>query len=730
MAQRSRERTAAVADVGEIPAVVNPARRAACLDNLELFLATYFPDSTGLKPLSDDHRRVIARTQHCLMHGGRQLNVVYRGFAKTSISERAAIWAALNGYRHYILIFAASKENATDIIESIQSELEENDLLYEDFPEVCHPIRALDGKVQRCKSQTHHGERTRIAWKADRIVMPVIRWPTTHHWIDQETATCPSCEGPLLVPNDGSDAWLCPQCQKDEVAAQVKWKTAPSSRVIIRAKGITGASRGAKYLKRRPDMIILDDPQDDKSAISPLQVSKLLSLLRKSITKLVSHGSTLACIVNATMIAKYDAIDQLLADSSWQPERIPFVQQWPAAHDTLWLGEYASIRKTYDPSDPTARERAERAATAFYVEHRAEMDDGAVVSWEHCYNDTEVSAIQHAYNALIDDGEEAFDSEFQQNPQAEAKSLGALTTEMVQAKACGRPWRTVSRLSKWVTAHIDVHDDLLLYVVGESAADFTGSVVEVGAWPPQSRAYYAQRDARPTLREWLKQTTSTAVTAATSKQAVILAGIVALARELHGREYQRDDGTVCSIDSCLIDIGYVEDTVIQAIQTAGLGSWLKPARGVGIKSGDKPIMEWKVPNRDKGDNWIWTVEDGRRYRIIKFDSNKWKSRVRDGIRLAIGDAGSITIPGKPEECRLLAEHCSAEYPVETEGRGRKVEEWKAYPGRENHHLDNMVGWLVAASVLGAVLPGTGASRPRQQGPRLSLAEMKARARKH
>jgi hypothetical protein len=76
---------------------------------------------------------------------------------------------------------------------------------------------------------------------------------------------------------------------------------------------------------------------------------------------------------------------------------------------------------------------------------------------------------------------------------------------------------------------------------------------------------------------------------------------------------------------------------------------------------------------------------------------------------------------KPAEHFLLAEHLTAEYCVKTEARGRVVDEWKVRAlGRDNHWLDCLVGCAVAASIQGAVLPGTDAkAAPARQRVRLS-----------
>jgi hypothetical protein len=90
-ALRSREAHAKVAEIGEIAPCANPERRKACRLDLFLYLTCYFPESTGLTPFSEDHRRVIARIQRCILEGGRWIAAVYRGFAKSTITENSAL---------------------------------------------------------------------------------------------------------------------------------------------------------------------------------------------------------------------------------------------------------------------------------------------------------------------------------------------------------------------------------------------------------------------------------------------------------------------------------------------------------------------------------------------------------------------------------------------------------------------------------------------------------------
>src|SRR5581483_2386483 len=75
-------------EIGELPAVVNPDRRAGCARNFGRYLLTYHPYSFPL-PFSPDHQRVIARTELSMLEGGLFALAMPRGSGKTTISECA-----------------------------------------------------------------------------------------------------------------------------------------------------------------------------------------------------------------------------------------------------------------------------------------------------------------------------------------------------------------------------------------------------------------------------------------------------------------------------------------------------------------------------------------------------------------------------------------------------------------------------------------------------------------
>jgi hypothetical protein len=673
LAAQSRAETASVSSIehpdnGPLPKVQNPRRKRACRLDLKRFLQTYFPNSTGLSPFSADHERVIERIRLCEAEGGRFVNAVYRGFAKTSIAEGTALHAALYGHRKCVPVFGADADAAKGIIESIKLELSENDLLYADFPEVCHAVRHLAGRPQRALSQHFRGAATHIRWTSDEIVLPTIR---------------------------GSKA----------------------SGAIICARGITGGFRGLKFkmadgTQQRPDFIIGDDLQTDESASSPMQVQKMLSTLRKGVAKLGGHRKALAIIINATIIQPDDVIDLLLRDAAWQGERVPLVRAWPEAHKTLWLENYATLRRTYDKDRPGDQARAHGEATAFYRQHREAMEAGAVVSWQSCFDPaTEVSALQHAYNALIDDGEEAFMSEYQVNPLPREKpAAGELAKANILARLNHHARGLVPSWASRLTAFVDVQHSVLFWCVCGFGDGFTGCVVDYGGWPDQKRAYFSKADIRPTLE---------AFTGIGSLEGAVFAGLTGLAKHLLDREWQVDGGSLLRVERCLVDSGEgaLTHLVRKFCRESAHAGILRASKGWFGGSAARQISEWTIrPGERKGLEWIERIPERGKGRQVIYGTNVWKTFVSHRLRQPLGEPGALTLFGDEADAhQLLADHLTAEFPVEVENKATKkvMQVWTRRPNRDNDLLDCLCGAFVAASMLGCALAEMRpASRPK------------------
>ena len=159
--QALMEQSLAGRDIGELPPVDNPERKEACRLDFKLFCETYFPEVYALE-WSEDHLRAIAKIEKSVLKGGLFALAMSRGSGKSSLTDTAAIWAMCYGHREFVVVVGASESAALEILDSIKTELEVNEHLAADFPEVCYPIAALDGIANRCAGQLYKGERTRI----------------------------------------------------------------------------------------------------------------------------------------------------------------------------------------------------------------------------------------------------------------------------------------------------------------------------------------------------------------------------------------------------------------------------------------------------------------------------------------------------------------------------------------------------------------------------------------
>lgn len=654
--ERARARNAALSlagrDIGELPAVVNPDRKAQAARNFRFFCDAYFP-MTFTKAWSKDHLQVITKMERSVLDGGLFAMAMPRGSGKTTICECACIWAIVYGHRDFVALIGADKESAVEMLDAIKMELDQNDLLQDDFPEVVFPIRALDGLSGRANGQLFRGERTHIDWSASTAVMPTI---------------------------PGS----------------------PASGAIIKVAGITGRVRGMKYKRpdgvtSRPSLVIVDDPQTDESARSPLQCSHREGVLAGAVLGLAGPGKKIAGIMPCTVIRPGDMADNILSSDKhprWNGSRTKMVYKFPT--DEARWERYAAIR-----SDSFKMHGDIRDATEYYRQNRTPMDEGAEVAWPERYNHDELSALQHAMNIKLDD-EPAFFAEYQNDPLPERKEdISELTSDQIAAKLNRMERGIVPIGATQITAFVDVQANMLFYTVIAWQPDFTGYVLEYGAHPDQHRPYYSTADARITLE------TSTGVP---GLEGQLYAGLDALIGAIGGREWQRDAGGVMRINRILIDAnwGLSTDVVYQFCRQSQYSPIVLPSHGRFVGASGQPFSEYRKQPGDRiGHNWrIPNIHGKRSIRHVLFDTNYWKSFVHARFRVAMGSPGCLSLFGAAAvQHRLFSDHLTAEYRVRTEGRGRQVDEWKIKPERrDNHWLDCTVGCAVAASIEGAALP--------------------------
>jgi hypothetical protein len=678
--ERARARNLALSqagrDIGELPAVVNPERKARAATDFRFFCDSYFQTAFYL-PWSEDHFKVIRKIERAVRSGGLFAHAMPRGSGKSTLTTVAAVWAMLFGWSPFVSLIAASADRARSLLDNIKTWFETNQLLLDDFPEAIYPIRKLGRITNRQQGQTYRDEPTRIEWNADYIVLPTI---------------------------PGSLA----------------------SGAIMTTSGMKGSEiRGQNHVLAdgtilRPRLAIIDDPQTTESAWSLSQCRQREHILASDILGMAGPDQKIAALVCCTVIRPDDMADNLLdrdKHPEWYGDRTKMIYSFPT-DEKLWA-RYAEIRKESLRNDGDGHE-----ATAFYEENREAMDLGANIAWPKRYNSDELSAVQHAMNLKLRN-EAAFWAEYQNEPLADETASGdELTADQIADKLNRLAHGTVPISATRLTAFIDVQGTLLYYVVCAWEDDFTGYVIDYGTYPDQQRPYFTLRDARLTLAM---------ATKASGLEGQIYAGLEALTRNLLERAWLRDDGAEMRIERCLIDAnwGQSTDVVYEFCRQSAHATIVMPSHGKFVGASSRTLTDReKKPGERFG--WHWCIpraKEKRGIRYVVYDTNFWKSFIHARLAVAMGDRGCLSLFGdKPERHRLFADHLCAEYRVKVEARGRTVDEWRARAARDdNHWFDGLVASAVGASIQGSNLDNVGPVPKPKKRPIVSFAKQRREA---
>lgn len=600
-----REWTAGKQDVGAIPAVADPIRRRDCLADFSLYCKTYHAEEFS-KQWAPYQKRLAERIQSAVEEGGWRAEGVPRGGGKTTFFRAGIEWSALRGSKLYPILIGANDSLARKLLRGIKTQLFTNELLLSDFPHALYPIWKLGNEARRASGQKWNGKPTFIEWATDRVVLP---------WIDHEDSL--------------------------------------SNCVLLEAHGITAALRGMQYTRPdgrtvRPDIGLVDDPQTRESAKSPAQTMARLETLTGDIAYLAGPGEKMPVFAGVTVIYEGDLSDQILdrdKHPEWHGERTKMVEAFPTNME-LW-DKYADILRASLREDGGAE-----PANEFLKANWEAMHAGAKVSWEERKRDDELSALQHAMNLKIRD-EAAFYAECQNEPIQQQDDLELLPADKIAAKISGYARGVVPSECSTITAFTDVQGEHLFWMVCAWTPDFTGYVIDYGAWPEQGRNYFTRRDVRQKLS--LKYPGD--------ESGMTFAALNDLAEHIAGRAYKTHDGRVMKLARWCIDGNWRARTkaVESFARQSEFASIITITQGRGVKASERPFSEaqrsikWRT-----GPAWFWQDGPGPA-RWVTFDANLWKKRVHEGLLLARESRGSIQLfKAAPHVHQMLADHLRAD----------------------------------------------------------------------
>lgn len=173
-----------------------------------------------------------------------------------------------------------------------------------------------------------------------------------------------------------------------------------SSNIKMEAIGSGKKIRGRKHRNWRPDLLILDDVENDENVRTTEQRAKLDNWFKKAVSK---AGDDYTDIVYIGTLLHYDSLlANTLKNPAYRAIKYQAVLSFSAAED-LWQ-QWTEIF-----TDLSNDER-ERDALAFFHEHQAAMLEGTRVLWEEKLSYYDLMVMR------VSEGESAFNSEMQNEP--------------------------------------------------------------------------------------------------------------------------------------------------------------------------------------------------------------------------------------------------------------------------------------------------------------------------
>lgn len=289
----------------------------------EYFVSNYFPHYVRSPHKSQLHHYLFKRLPEIIQNPKKCLDAIAapRGEAKSTIvSQLFVLWCLVTNRKKYALIVMDSIDQAYPMLEAIKAELEFNNRIGIDFPEI-----AGVGRV----------------WQV----------------------------GTIITKHD----------QKVQVAGSGK------------------KLRGLRHGAYRPDLVVLDDIENDEQVRSPEQRDKLHNWLKKTVLPLGSADGKLDIVYIGTILHYDSVLNRTLASKAWHTAHFKAILQMP---DNMAL---------WDKWEHFYLTEGEAVADAFYASNQAEMDKGAIVSWA-------ARPILDLMKIRARDGHSTFDSEYQNDP--------------------------------------------------------------------------------------------------------------------------------------------------------------------------------------------------------------------------------------------------------------------------------------------------------------------------
>jgi hypothetical protein len=578
---------------------------------LRFYLAEVYPEA-----FSEVHLRMIESACRVIESGGGICVAAPRGFGKTSVLWGVALWGVLSGACRFPVVAGWSEVAARRLLRRWLSVLSTNQKIIADYPDICIPFTESLSSVQL---------RTQY-------------WADTGEKVGAEVHLM---ENMIVLPN---------------------------SIGAIGAASVCGNARGlfatlVNGTTIRPDVLLLDDPQDRETAMSAVQTRKVIEKIESDLFNLAGPNRRLAIMAAVTVIAPGDVAEYFLQHQDFEAIRCAQVVEWPAGFwdkqsETRRLWEQWNIERL---EGLTAHDGGERAKK-FYIQHKEKMIAGMKVAWEEKYDskrdvDAYFSAMWDYYRL----GHDVFFAERQNAPVQKILSVYELTPEIVATHTTQHQRYTIPEAVKIIVAGVDINYYGLHYVVAGFANDHTAWILDYGRI---DRNGYDIVDANTPESEAKKN---------------IFQALVQCGQLFSGMQLNQN-GVMKKIQTWLIDAGYMPDVVRRYVESTARPSGIQiySARGMASEK-YRPNPRNCIGTPREQCHMAETTVAGRH---IVFNACYWREISQRAWLGAVESPGSVNLfAGRHAE---FAEHVTREKLVEKlQGEHGTYWRWHTQPGRHD-----------------------------------------------
>lgn len=212
-----RQEAAIDQELEEARGLIDWERRNRAEKSLSAFIDTYLIGVLFETPPSEKFRGVLEEMTRAVFQS-RPYNIeLPRGCGKTTAVQAMALWLLAYGKRKFLVVISSSARSGTLILKDLYRLVSTQGDFAQDFPDICFPYLKADGCTRG--RQTYRGKSVELKCNAQDLYFP---------WIEGS----PTC---------GS---------------------------VVTCRGLGAGLRGLKVGMLRPDLVLLDDLQTDKTAAS------------------------------------------------------------------------------------------------------------------------------------------------------------------------------------------------------------------------------------------------------------------------------------------------------------------------------------------------------------------------------------------------------------------------------------------------------------------------------